>query len=211
MENLRNQKIIFVAGIHGDEQAPVKALQENKIQFILGNPKAYQQKVRLTESDLNASFGASDGGYESARASEILNEIDENSLVVDFHTTTAITPPFVIAVDKSAIPFASTTGLGRVVVMGYNIKEGRALINFRKGISVESGNHDSEGSYKTTLNVVKNVRAGVKHPIKIYEVYDKITEPGNYINFQMHANGFIPILAGEKSYDFYGLKAKEIK
>jgi len=211
MEISKNQKIVFVAGIHGDEQAPVRALRENEIEFLLGNPRAYERGIRFTESDLNASFGVGGESYESRRASEILQEIGENSLVVDFHSTSAATPPFAIVVNGDMIPFAATAGLDRVVVMSYNIKEGHALINFRKGMSVEVGNHDTKESYDTTLQVAKKVQAGIPGAASVYEVYDKITEPGVYVNFQPHPNGFIPILAGEQAYDFYGLKAREIK
>jgi hypothetical protein len=42
----------------------------------------------------------------------------------------------------------------------------------------------------------------------VYEVYEEISEEGLYKNFIMHEKGFIPVLAGETSYDFYGLKAR---
>jgi len=204
-----SRNIIFVAGIHGNEQIPVKALSENGIQFILGNPNAYEQNVRYTEEDLNSVFGINNNTYESKRASEILKEIDESDLVVDFHTTSATTEPFAIVVDEKMISFAKMTSLKYVVVMKHNIKEGNALINYRNGISIEAGNHNDKNSYLTTLQIVNNIRADKKHPTIVYEVYDKITQPGEYINFQKHKEGFIPILAGEVSYDFYGLKAKK--
>jgi len=204
-----SQNIIFVAGIHGNEQMPVKALSENNVQFILGSPKAYEQNARFIEQDLNGVFGINNNTYESKRASEILTEIDESDLVVDFHTTSATTEPFAIVVDEKMISFAKKTSLKYVVVMKHNIKEGHALINYRNGISVEVGNHNDKNSYQTTLQIVKNIRASKKHPTIVYEVYDKITQPGEYINFQKHKEGFIPILAGEVSYDFYGLKAKK--
>lgn len=204
-----SQNITFVAGIHGNEQMPVKALSENNIQFILGNPSAYDKNTRFIEHDLNKVFGISNDAYESRRALEILKEIDKCDLVVDFHTTSTTTEPFAIVVDEEMISFAETTSLKYVVVMKYNIKKGGALINYRKGISIETGKHNDKNSYKTTLQVVKNIRIGKKYPIQIYEVYDKIIQPGEYINFQKHKKGFIPVLAGESSYDFYGLKARK--
>lgn len=187
---------------------PVKTLSENNIEFILGNPEAYQQNIRFLEEDLNATFGVSNNTYESMRAAEILKEINQNDLVVDLHTTTAITPAFAIIVDEKMIPLARQTGLEHVVIMKHNIKKEHALINYRDGISIETGNHNDRASYNRTLEIIKNIKTGKEFPIKIYEVYEKITKPGEYINFKEHPDGFIPILAGEISYNFYGLKAR---
>ena len=207
------QKIIFVAGIHGNEKMPVKALTDSGIDFILGSPQAYEQDVRYTARDLNASFGFDDDSYESKRAKEILNEISEDAVVVDFHTTEKETTPFVIVVDEKMIPLAERTGLERVVIMKHNIKDGHALINYRNGISVEAGTHDDRKSYETTLKVVKNVQENKSHPMVLYEVYDVISEPGEYKNFKEHKDGFIPILANESEYErhgLFGLKARRL-
>ncbi len=212
MHNILNsQNIILVAGLHGNERAPVRAFSENNISFILGNPIAYESNARFTEQDLNASFGVSNKTYESRRAAEILEEIAADKMVIDFHTTAADTPPFAIVVDNGMISLAEMTGLEHVVVMKFNIKNGHALINYRDGISVEAGRHDDPGSYQTALRVAENIKSGKKFPLKVYEVYGKIEEPGEYSNFSEHPDGFVPVLAGETSYDFYGLKAKRIR
>ncbi len=203
--------IVFVAGLHGDERAPVNALEENGIPFILGNPLARKKNVRFTVRDLNASFGVRGSSYEVKRAAAILKKIKTGDLVVDFHTTSAGTVPFVIIVDEDMIPFAATAGLSRVVLMRHNIKKGHALINRRDGFSVEAGTHRSRASYRCALKVVKGVLARKRGPVKVYEVYGIITKPGRYHNFRKHADGFIPVLAGEKAYDFYGLKARPYK
>ena len=204
------QKIIFVAGLHGNERMPIKALKENGIPFILGNLRAAKKRTRFIKSDLNASFGLKGDSYEIKRAKKILEKINDKDLVVDFHTTSAPTPPFAIVVDKKMIPFAARTGLKYAVFMKHNIKKRHALINYRDGISVEAGTHDSKKSYNITLRTVKNILAGRKQSINIYEVFGKIVKPGRYVNFRKHSEGFIPILAGEKAYDFYGLKARRI-
>ena len=210
MDSINERTIIFVAGLHGNEQAPVKALKDNSIEFILGNPKAYQENKRFTEYDLNAAFGLESNSYEKSRAEEILKELDRDSLVVDFHTTGAETEPFAIVVDEKMIPLAARTGLKHIVIMRLNIKEGHALINYRDGISVESGRHDAKTSYETTLKIIKNIRGSKTYPAQVYEVYGRITKPGTYINFQEHPDSFIPVLAGEPLYDFYGLKARMV-
>lgn len=205
------RNIQFIAGLHGNEQAPVRALEAVGIPFLLGNPLACKKNIRYTARDLNASFGVRGVGYEVKRASAILKRIPTCDLVVDFHTTTAVTPPFVIVVDERMIPLAATAGIPRVVLMRHNIKRGHALINYRDGISVEAGNHDTRASERCTMRVAKNVLAGRRASVKVYEVYGVIAKPGRYRNFHKHADGFIPVLAGEKAYDFYGLKARLLK
>lgn len=210
MINFNNRKIVFVAGLHGNEQMPVKALQENRIPFIFGNPAAYEKNARFLEHDLNAAFGIESDALEAKRAREILSEINESDFVIDFHSTGSTPIPFAIVVDVKMIPLAAQTGLDKVVIMKYNIKEGHALINYRDGISIETGLHTKKESYEITLSVVENLKLGIAHRMEQYEVYEKITKPGNYINFEEHPDGFIPILANETAYNFYGLKARKI-
>lgn len=208
MSRAVRKAIVFVAGLHGDERLPIKVLNENKIPYILGNPLAFKKNKRFIHRDLNASFGVRGTEYEAKRASEILKQINKNTLVVDFHTTTAKTPPFVIIVNKKMISFAAQIGLKNVVYMKHNIKGGHALINKRDGISVEVGRDVK--NYNTILKVIKNISFGKKYSVKIYEVQDILKKPGTYKNFKKHPAGFYPILAGEKAYDFYGLKARLI-
>ena len=204
-------KLSFVAGVHGNESLPLFALTSRGYKVIAGNPKALRRGVRFIDCDLNASFGLKGSLYEVQRANQLLELIPEKSLVVDFHTTTAITKPFAIVVDKKMVPFAATTGLKYIVIMKYNIKNAHALINYRKGISIEVGNHSTQQSFDTTLAVVDSIEKAKRNQrVKIYEVYDIIKDKGSYSNFQETPTGFIPILAGEKSYPFFGLKAKEI-
>ncbi len=208
-----DRKIVFVAGVHGNEKMPVKALTEAGVDFILGNPKAFDLNVRFTEEDLNASFGTLSASYESKRAAEVLQKIHEDDLVVDLHTTEAEPVSFVIIVDENMIPLAERTGIERVVIMKHNIKQGHALINHRDGISIETGTHEDQRSYRATLDVVNKMHKNTKHPVVLYEVYDRITEPGEYTNFQQHPMGFIPILANESAYELqglFGLKARRL-
>lgn len=207
---MKKSNIVFVAGLHGNEQMPVRALTKNNIPFIIGNLRAKKKNVRFIDNDLNASFGLRARGYEPQRAKQILKQIKTKDLVVDFHTTTAKITPFVIIVDKKMLKLAASTGLKKVVFMKHNIKNKHALINYRQGISVETGNHNSKKSFDTTLRVVKNVKNQKRYDVEVYEVYDKILKTGIYKNFKKHRDGFFPVLAGEKAYNFYGLKAKKI-
>lgn len=207
---LDGKTVCVVAGLHGNEKGPVRALQDSGLDFILGNPEAYTVNTRFINSDLNASFGLEAESYESKRATELLHDINPEDIVIDFHTTSAVTEPFVIITDKEMLSYAEFTGLKSVVLMTHNIKKEHALINHRNGISIEISGYDTPESYDTTRSILSSLEKGIRTPITVYEVYGRITEPGEYKNFVEHADGFYPILVGEQAYDFIGLKARKL-
>jgi predicted deacylase len=207
--NWNERTIVLVAGLHGNERAPVRALAASGRPFVHGNPSAYEKNVRFVDADLNASFGVLGGTSEASRAEQLLTEIDESDLVVDFHTTASRGPTFAILTDIAMLPLARKTGLTHAVLMTHNIKKGHALINYRDGVSVEMSGHDTEESFETTLRVVECLEYGARGVMEVYEVYGVITEPGEYENFVLHAGGFYPVLVGEEAYNFIGLKARK--
>lgn len=208
--DFNGRAIRIVAGLHGNELAPVRALTARNIDFLPGNPRALERNTRLIDKDLNASFGIETEGYESGRAKELLALISLDEVVVDFHTTSAKSPPFVILTDRAMIPLAERTGLKHAVLMTHNIKEGHALINFRDGISIEISGYDTQESFDITLSVIEYLESGKHSSLELYEVFEKLVEPGEYRNFEQCDDGSFPILVGEDSYDFVGLKARKI-
>lgn len=208
------QKIQFVTGVHGNETMPTLALASEGIDQIVGNPAAIAKGVRFIEKDLNASFGAGGDTSEEKRARELDSLLDKKRLVIDIHTFSCISEPFAIVVDLDMMPLASSLGVKHVVYMKHNIKGGHSLINYHRGVSVEVGGHNDPKSFEITKKVVKKLmKDGIKpDTVKLYEVFGRIEEKGEYINFE-EKNGFIPVLYGEMAYDstgFYGLKAREI-
>lgn len=200
-----------MAGLHGNEQAPVHALVSKGISFISGNLEALRSGVRFIDTDLNASFGIETEGYERDRAKEILALISPDDVVIDFHTTSAKGPPFAILTDLAMLPLAERTGVAYAVLMTHNIKNGHALINVRDGVSVELHGYDTEDSFKTTLDVINHLESGAISQLELFEVFEKITEPGTYENFVPGADGTVPVLVGEESYNFIGLRARKLK
>lgn len=200
----------IVAGQHGNEKGPVRALMSRGYDFVLGNPEAGERNVRFIEQDLNASYGVDTDTIESKRSKEILNLISPQDVVIDFHTTSAKGPPFAILMDRTMLPLAERTGLAHAVLMTHNIKKGHALINARDGIAVEISGYDTEESFEASLSVLDFLESSRSTPLSLYEVYGLITEPGEYENFVECVGGFYPVLVGEESYDFIGLKARKV-
>lgn len=204
----------FVTAVHGNEIMPTLALASIGEPQIVANPRALARGVRLTESDLNASFGKSGDTYEEKRARELDLIIDSEMVVVDFHSFSVESEPFAIVVDLAMLPLASSLGVKHVVYMKHNIKGGHALINHHPGVSVEVGEHNDPKSFDVTMQIVKKLKKdGIKQAkVKVYEVYGRIEEKGEYVNFKKK-NGIIPVLYGERAYDglgFYGMAAREI-
>ena len=106
------QKILIVAGTHGNEINPIwaanKFRREEKTtnknieyKFIIGNPLAYEKGIRYVDVDLNRSFNpnnymnfASHNTYESKRAKLLVDQFGANGsqpcqIAIDLHTTTA--------------------------------------------------------------------------------------------------------------------------
>jgi hypothetical protein len=202
--------MIYVTAIHGDEYIPTVCLAHNGYPQIIANVEALCLGKRCVDKDLNKVFGCSGKSYEERRARQILKLIPRTAKVIDLHTMSAKSDPFAIIVDLKMLPLALTTGMKHIVYMKYNIKESHALINYRSGISVEVGNHNTWESYKNTLKVLKNLQKGKKFKAGVYEVYGIIKRKVKYENFKPCPAGFIPVFAGEKAYSIIGLKSRRI-
>ncbi|MCD8526635.1 succinylglutamate desuccinylase/aspartoacylase family protein [Candidatus Woesebacteria bacterium] len=207
-----NRNIQFVTALHGNEYMPTLAIASLGLPQTIGNPKALAVGKRFIDADLNGVFGTHGEGYEYTRASELLQSIETSTPVIDFHTFSAESDPFAIFVDAHQFELAKKTGIKKLIYMKNNFKKGRALINHVTGVSVEVGTHTSPQSFEVTQQIVKNVlnENSMNHDVEIFEVYDTITQPGDYVNFQEYNNEFYPVLAGPNPYNFYGLKARRI-
>lgn len=207
--------LVFVAGLHGNEPVPVMALAAHNIPYVCGNSLALKLGVRFVDQDLNASFGVTNETHESQQAQNVLQNIPENAIVIDLHTMPVDSPSFAIVVDEHMIPFAKTLGVMHIVYMKYNPKNGHALINHRDGVSIETGTHGSYDAFLKTLEVVQCAQGGSTHTsATIYEVYGAITKKGMQKNFELYEDkgeSYYPVLAGDRTYNFLGLKARIYK
>ncbi len=94
-------KIALVGGTHGNEPVGIEVMSlfkltkksfTNDYQSFWGNPKAFEQKRRYIDCDLNRAFGknAIRKGYEGERAKKLEEEIKGSfDFCIDLHTTTS--------------------------------------------------------------------------------------------------------------------------
>jgi len=196
------KKIVFVAGIHGNEQVPVDALSRLGVPFIVGNPEALSKHVRYIDEDLNRVFGISGNTYERKRAEEILESIPIDANVVDFHTASAVSKPFAIITNSYMMTFASIIGIRNVILFTESSQFiSNSLIHKRMGIVIECGCHtEKNGVSKVIQKVLRNCKMGKKHVIKVYEVVCKNTNQSVSEDFRKTNDGLYPILSGARNH-----------
>ena len=168
--------IAVVAGIHGDEPVGLYVhdwLRERQqdinanIRYVRGNPRAIIRGVRSTEADLNRRFPGNleSAIYEDIRATEIMQEIAGADYVVDFHSTTPKSPPYVICgPGDDSSKLAGASGLDKIVVyssdgLGYSgttLGEAASKLGI-PNITIEAGSHKRRRTIKTGIRAMENI------------------------------------------------------
>lgn len=115
---LPGPRVVIVGSTHGDEPCGTNAilgvlqklsLMRGTAVFVQGNPRAYEQKVRFTEANLNRMFKKDEDipeekkrTYEYARARELMPLYTSADALLDIHSSeSAEAPPFVICTERS--------------------------------------------------------------------------------------------------------------
>lgn len=197
--------IIFVGGVHGTEPLPLVGLQQAGVTHLVGNPLALEKRVRYIDQDLNRAFENTDGSdYESGRARYLLETISSHAFVIDLHTASHVTVPFCVVTDKSMSVLAAIAGIEHVVYFprSSNFISG-SLIHVRKGIVIECGGHTDSEVPKRIVSWIEHLKKGkILGKPKIFEVFDVITESGEYEDF-VSSGDFYPVFSHTKSHPGY--------
>ena len=165
---------VILAGVHGDERGGIDAfqkilhnlkIQNGKVFFILGNPRAIEKGVRFTESNLNRMFKddtliskEEKETYEYKRAQFLKTYLDQASALLDIHSSfTPKSQPFVIAEPNSSeitkfLPFD-------LIVSGFdNVEPGGTDYYMNKngsiGICIECGYLDDIDTQNTAKDSI---------------------------------------------------------
>lgn len=203
--------LVVLGAVHGNEPAGVKAsielteeiesgnykLQNGKIVFILGNPKAYAADSRFVEENLNRTFGENiKETLESKRAKAIKDfvlSLDNVTGLIDLHSVSignfqmVVYPnlpgntEFALKMSNLATHFCFLPKL----VVGTSCE----ILSVRPGtksLCVECGNHNDPESSQIALRHIKNfledlgmVQATTQiqshsEPITVYRTLDLI-------------------------------------
>ncbi len=156
----RGPRVVILGGIHGNEPTGVRAieqflqedfsLQRGSLVCAIGNPEALQKDVRYIDHDLNRSFlkdaDSTEKSYEKNRAQTLMPLLETADYLLDIHTASADTAPFVIC-EESALPFVQTFWDG-IITVGWNSFPGacgdtESFVNQHGGtaLTFEAGSH----------------------------------------------------------------------
>jgi succinylglutamate desuccinylase len=173
--------VVIVGGTHGNEPGGVKAivqlhrafrngeiaLDQGKISFLLGNPKAYEKDVRYIDSDLNRVFVKQDlSSVEGKRALEIdafLGGHDDINALLDLHSVSIGDFKLLVYTkdDSGSTKFA--LGLSSIPLhfvfhpahMPGTLIEAASAHGVR-GLIVECGNHYAKQAVETARQHIRN-------------------------------------------------------
>lgn len=225
-------KILMIAATHGNELLGIKLYQRllarrspllDAIDFIVGNPRAYAEKLRYIDTDLNRSYGVQGAGYEVLRARKIQEyiELTRPDIVLDMHTTNCVQPNCLIVhsldgdMKKRFLRASHIDTILQVQPMGDIATVTDNVVGYEvpnKAITpilLDEITKDLE-------NFVSNEEP---YPAKkLYRMHGKIykrdvqpQQAKSFVNFQQHELGFVPIMTGNNSYkkqtDYLGFKA----
>ena len=166
---------MILVGVHGNEKCGIEALskvlpsleiQKGQVLIGYGNPKAIEQNVRFTDSNLNRMFRPDETlsekerrGYEYTRAQFLKEYLDRADALLDVHASlTAASQRFIICEQNAKdtarhLPFP-------LVVSGFNQVEPGGTDYYmnqkgKVGICVECGYFDNPSSVKTAEEGIK--------------------------------------------------------
>jgi succinylglutamate desuccinylase len=226
-------KILIIAATHGNEPLGIDLLDYilrerpqlyDYIDVIVGNPRAYANNVRYTESDLNRSYGLEQPAtYEQQRAREIEAYIERTqpNLVIDMHTTTTVQPNIIILSNPDhpqVRRFLRASHLDRILCI-QTMQDITTIANNVVAYEIPNDAISTELLSQIADDLERYVRDEVFSSAKqFYQMIDKIYKHdvsvedfATFVNFEMHTLGFVPIMTGENSYkretDYYGFKS----
>ena len=143
------KRLLIVGAQHGDERLGhrlyrylVRTNMTTNVDFVCGNPRAYRQNVRYTETDLNRSYGVDrPQSYEEKRAAKILRRIANGNYdyVLDIHTSRSDCDMFLITANLGPVvrQMIGATSMNRVAIMPPAIAQGSLIGNAPQALSIE--------------------------------------------------------------------------
>jgi len=183
-----SDKTLFVVGVHGNEQTPIKVVKNffsKKINYLVANKEAVARNVRFLETDLNRSFPGRLGGFkEEDLARKLLEKLRSFDFIIDLHSATCSTPPFVILTKptKRHLELLDRLPVKQVVYMRRGLSGGKSLINHVPvGISLEFGYDRSKATEKEVKKALNFYLTGAKNSLKkeYFEVFAVLKKKDN--------------------------------
>ena len=215
--------IAIVAGIHGDETAPVEALEElsldthpiwrgcsHQVTLIIAHPEAVtaQQRTTLKGADFNRSFGATGptDPLEARRITLIKEQLADADIVLDLHQTRLpIAPCAVCPPTPAHLALAEQIGAVQAVTGAQLQFLGGMLIDWanRQGslaITLETGQIGDPASKKVAHQAILSILKGptvARATLPVWELVDPLLSPGPDYQWTNEWHNGSPITVGQ--------------
>ena len=219
------KNIHIVGALHGNEPFGERVINKlkrtdfsNNLSFTIGNPDAFDRKIRFIETDLNRSFGLSVKSKEAVIADAITAKLEQINpeIIIDIHSSISEVGVVAILAKESNVLYevASAVGASTIVVMSPELSKHSLIGQFAaKSLSLEFG---SDSTHVKDLNIAterilhlgdSELALNPSIPVlKVTGVIDK-----NYkdlptienLQFNGALNGY-PFLAGQDNYPDMG-------
>lgn len=176
------KNILFFACIHGNETCGYHAIQKiiqkiknqeikiesGSVTFVpICNPKAFEQKKRFIDVNLNRIFNSKfySNSYEGTVVKELTSFVDQCDVFVDIHSASQAIIPFLLQFQKNEDCYNLSKGIGfKDILMGKEIiPEGQSTTQHyaekMKKVSclLECGQHDDPQSVLNAEKAILNV------------------------------------------------------
>lgn len=214
-------KIAILGCVHGNEDYSLQIFKKLKnIKLLLGeidcylvNEEAFKLNKRFVDIDLNRSFNLKEGLYEVGLASKIKDKLSKYDYIIDMHSTTSKSPPFLIYVNEilNNNKFINAFNIQKRVLISnaqYSL-----IYQFENAISIEISialgkNLAINKGFKYILNFLSSFNLINKNitPLRYFENYIcvgkmKINNQLKDFNLTYVDNEYVyPILSGEVEY-----------
>lgn len=188
--------VTFVACMHGNEQVGLEILEQLKtffcskpplkgsLRFVIANPNATRNNKRFNYKDLNRCFpGKQDREIEERIAHQLVQRLNDSDYLIDFHTSSAVSPPFVICRQSDGVigKLALATGIQRIVIKP-NTNKTALIDHVKAGIGIELGRHDSTDALDAGLSAVHSVLLNLGFCKDNQEEAKSLSQPVSYFS-----------------------------
>jgi len=183
-------KLLVLGAIHGNEKCGTKAIQniireiesghlivsQGSVTFLpISNPKAYIENKRFIDENLNRVFSTEHLGnaYEAALAKEIMDEIKQCDYILDIHSYTSGSGPFVFqdSLNEFTQDFISALKISPIFVGWEDMYEAAGgsytTLSYahqigKNGATIECGQHNDPESVEIAYRTIKNALSFLK-------------------------------------------------
>jgi len=206
---------LFIGATHGDEPIGVRAIenlatQRSDFDWVIGNPRAYEQNTRFSEADLNRSGPGNPTSdvFEQRRAAEIIALSSKYRVTIDLHGTVSATGLFIIITNptRENLLLARRLDVKNVVIWPAITPDLAGPLSefFPVGLEIECGPKNDPAIQAELERVMNQFLDGAPSIQRqtVYEVYGELRgdlgiDLREFVECTVNNETFTPLLIGQ--------------